>query len=257
MIRIAVPAATTLITVALLVGVAGWNRSRQPRQVIVLTERELPLESPGSAGDNAGLRLRVAIEHRHEPLDAMNWLNDDRLRALGFMLNVPASAPEAATTYGRMPPRVGWVVLEHGGPAYRDIERRRELRSEQWRGPRGMWSRLVPVDAGPDPDALLARYPSGHLIMPAIFGVVHVSPSSGGPHVYGMLREVVPSTIAVPHALGSVLDGLPSHASAEEQAPRYDAELAMGPLGVPYVRSIRRSDGSRTTPVARDIQPRP
>ena len=64
--RIAIPAATLLIVVAGIVGLAGWNRSAEPRQVIELTERELSLPFGYEDGlrDGAPLKLHLQIEYR-------------------------------------------------------------------------------------------------------------------------------------------------------------------------------------------------
>jgi hypothetical protein len=248
MIRIAIPALTVLVVVAGLVGVASWNRSRQPQQTLIVTESELSLPSSAGGDDDMGVQLRIEIEHRSDPLDARNWLTDDRLRALGFSLHVPGGSPEAADAYDNLPPRVGWVVLEYGGAAFQEIERRRMMKREagQRRDGRAP-TRLVPVDAGPDFESLRAKYPSGHLILRAIFALTYIGPSATapvrGPLVHGRLRELVPATVSVPRHLRPVVDGLsppsvPSDGSSVP--PRYEAEIATGPLGVPYLRGLRR-----------------
>ena len=242
MTRLAAPALIVMLAVAGFVAVAGWNRSGDARLVITLTERELPLRASGVLGDDdAGLHLRVAYEGRHDPLDARNWLPESRLREIGFALYVPVGAPEAVHAYDHVPARLAWVVFEYDGPQWRDIERRRRLRDPAG-GPASspeMRSRLVPVDAGIDFDALRARYASGHLIMRAAIGLAYVPPVDGGPLVYGVLRDVLPSQIAVPYAFRSLVEQLLPTDSGSVTAPRYEAELAIGELGLPYLRAIR------------------
>ena len=82
MTRIAIPAAIVLIVVASIVGLTGWNRSAEPRQVIELTERELslPFGSEDGLRDGAPLKLNLQIEYRGDALDARNWLSEERLR---------------------------------------------------------------------------------------------------------------------------------------------------------------------------------
>ena len=249
--RIGIPAATVLIVVAGIVGLAGWNRSAGPRQVIELTERELSLPFGYEDGfrDGAPLKLQLQIEYRTDALDARNWLSEDRLRAVGFTIAVPASAPEAADTYRRVPPRVAWVALEYDGPAFQAIEQRRVLEREKntWRG-QPEPTRLVPVDAAPDFDTLRARYPSNHLIARAVITLSYLGPSDRGPLVYGTVREIVPSTVAVPRAMRDTLGGLPPRPPTGPDGPhtlalpRYVAEIASGPLGVLYLRSVRRME---------------
>jgi hypothetical protein len=255
MTRVAIPAITALLTVASLVGLSGWNRSAEPRQIIELTERELRLPFGYDDGlrDGAPLELHLEVEYRYEPLDARNWLSEDRLRALGFSLGVPVSSQDAAASYRRVPPRIGWVVFEYDGPAFQEIERRRLLerekrKDEPYRG-QPEPSRLVPVDAGPDFDALRARYPSGHLIARAIVNLSYLGPNDRGPLLYGTIKEIVPSTISVPAYLRAPLMSLPARASSEPDGPhtlvppRYTAEVASGPLGILYLRTVRRIGG--------------
>jgi hypothetical protein len=250
MIRVAIPAILTLLLVAGFVGAAGCNRSGEPRLVVTLTEREvsLPYRSSPAPEDDPGLRLEIEVDRRSDPLDARNWLTDDRLRALGFPLHVPAGAPEAAETYRRVAPRVVWVAFEHDGSAWREMERRRALRreAEPYR-PRMEGSRLVPVDAAADFETLRVRYPSGHLIMRAVVGVAFQSAADGGPLIHGYLRELVPTAITVPRGLRPVLDGLSPPALTRSDGaphdpigPRYEADVAIGQLGIPYLRALRR-----------------
>lgn len=252
MTRIALPAVTITVVVAAFVGLAGWNRSGDPRLWITLTERELtlPWTADVPSGDDPGLQLRLVINHRSEPLDARNWLSETRLRALGFPLNVPLGDPTAEQAYLDLPARVAWVALEYDGSAWQDIERRASLgrRSEQgreWREP----SRLVPVDAALDFDTLHTKYPTGHLIVRAVIALSYVDAMHGGPLVYGWVRDIAPPTVTVPKNLRPVLDGLSRlevHAATppDQQpvvAPRYEADLAIGRLGLPYIRALRRS----------------
>jgi hypothetical protein len=240
MTRVAVPALIVMGAVVGLVAAGTWNQSGDPKLIIALTERELPMRgvSPTTPGDDPGLQLGIAFEVRPDPIDARNWLRESRLREIGFPLDIPAGAPQAADVYDKLPPRLTWVVLEYDGPAWRDIERRRALTAQGRHGP-PVRSRLVPVDAAPDFDALRARYPSGHLIIHGLIGVVYLPPSQGGPLLYGALRDIVPQTIAVPKRLRGVFDTLPARQEGTEFRPRYEAEVAVGRLGLPYLRSAR------------------
>jgi hypothetical protein len=250
MIRIAVPALTALLVVAVLVGVASYNRSRPPFSAVTLTERELLLTAYSPQDEERELKLSIAFEQRNDPLDARNWLTEDRLRALGFSLDVPPGAPEAEDRYGKQPPRLGWIVLEYAGPAWKEIARRRELERSNatvWRG----WlesSRLVPVDAALDAEALQRRYPTGYLIVRGVIGVVFAPPEQGGPLVYGQIRALTPSQVTVPRHLRPLLADLTRSARRHPDdgttvvEPRYEVDLAVGSLGLPYVAGVRRTD---------------
>jgi hypothetical protein len=228
-----------MIVVASFVALGAWNRSAEPRLTITLSERELTLWPSGGDRQHQPLRLRLAYEPRFDPLDTRNWLPESRLRELGFALTVPAGDPRAADEYDNVPARLGWVALELDGPAWREIERRRDLLAAEsaahLRPDRQ--SRLVPVDASADFDTLRVRYPSGHLIVRGVIGLAYVPPDRGGPVVHGTLRFVVPESVAVPASLRGVFEHV-GRATPGAQG-RYEVELAIGKLGLPYVRSAR------------------
>ena len=251
MIRIAIPALTALIAVASFVGLAGWNRSHEPLPSLTLTEREMPLSTQlVTVEDGDGLQLPLVHQWRSDALDARNWLPEAKLRALGFPLNVPVGDPSAYQVYSDLPPRLAWVVFEYGGPAWQEIERRRAVqRQEAWRV-RWADSRLVPVDAGLDVHVLRGQYPTGHLIVRGVIAINFLGSSSGGPLVYGALREIVPSVVTPPRELIPTLIGLapfsiPPTRPEEprpELVPRYEVEVGVGRLGIPFIKGIRRLD---------------
>lgn len=239
MIRIALPAVIVLVTVATFVAQAARNRAGEPRLTITLTERELRLERWGAAGDEAAsVELRFDVAHRTDPLDARNWISDMRLREIGFDLDIPAGAPAAAEFYDHVPPRRAWVVLEYDGPAWRALQRRAAL-SPDGSSRFESSSRLVPVDAGADPEALARRHP-GHLVLPAIIGLAYLAPAQGGPLVYGVLSRLVPAELTVPRELRAVFMGLDTRSGETSREPRYEVDIAIGHLGLPYVRDARR-----------------
>jgi hypothetical protein len=235
--RIAIPGVAALLTVVAFVTLSGWNRSAPPRLQITLSERELRLwnTAPSANGDESGVQLRIEIQRRDDPLDARNWLTEERLRALGFSFDVAPGAPEAQRTYTRALPRIAWVAFELNGPAWRDIERRLALQPDalERQGTAIQDSRLVPVDASLDVDTLLARYPYDHLVLRASIELGFVPPANKGPLVYGRIRELLPSQASVPRGLR---DQLLLRGAATPV--RYDVELALGRLGIPYLTAI-------------------
>ncbi|MGE3189585.1 MAG: DUF4824 family protein, partial [Vicinamibacterales bacterium] len=199
MIRVALPAALVVAIVAGYAGVAAYNRGGAPVSVITLTEREmaLPWGSVEAPGDEPNLRLRLVVdEHGEDVLDWMNWLTPERLTELGFDLSTPIGSPDAPRVYGRALPRPAWVVLEYDGPAW---EARALRPAAIAAGVRSAGSRLVPVDAGLDVDALTARYRDGrHLVVGAGVGLDFVPVGRGGPLVHGVLRSRAPARLTVP-----------------------------------------------------------
>lgn len=231
--RIILPAVTALIVVWAFIAVAGWNRSGEPGQVITLTERELVLPRALPSDDDPGIQLRFNYSSRSEPLDARTWLTDDRLRALGFAMQIPVGSPDAATHYRRALKRVGWVVLEYGGSAWQESERRRAVSPEV--RPADLPTRLIAVDGGPEFEPLRARYQSGYLILRAVFALSYAD--RNGPLVFGYVQQLVPDVVTVPLRLR---DRLPTLGPRDDDhSPRYEVDLAVGRFGVPFVRDIR------------------
>ncbi|MEW6323244.1 MAG: DUF4824 family protein [Acidobacteriota bacterium] len=246
-----VPVALVTGLIAAMVGCGAWNRGLA-EQTITLTERELPLARPDRAEvpeeDRGVPRLRLEWQPRRDALDARNWLGDQTLEALGFELSVRPGDPAAERVYGRRAlPRVGWVVFELNGPAYREIERRRAVtagvdtpaggavaagRRRIPGRPDIPQSRLVPIDAGRDRQALLDRHgDGGHLVLPAIFAIEWTPASAGGPLVSGSLRAVVTSRLTVPAEWRGAVD-----------APQYEVDVAVGRAGLPWITAIRPRD---------------
>jgi hypothetical protein len=240
MIRIAIPALIVMLAVAGFVGAAGWNTSGDPRQIITLTERELSLPYRAAPpGDDPGLRLLLQHAAHFDALESRNWLSESRLREIGFSLDIPVTSPQAAAVYDHVPPRIAWVAFEYDGPAWREIERRRQLQPAERRPSYAGSSRLVPVDASLDYQRLATRYPAGHLIVRAVIALNYVRVEAGGPMVYGTLREVIPTRVAVPIAFRPILHNLAETDLRSEAAPRYEVDLAIGTLGLPYIRAVR------------------
>lgn len=245
MSRIALPGALAVLTVVSLVGIAGYNRSAERGATVTLTEREVWLPWAVSAADeDLDVKLTIQFQSRVEPLDARSWLTESKLRALGFPLSVPSGDPRAASTYDNLPPRLAWVAFEYDGPAWQEIDRRRTVQRQEDFGWPARLSRLVPVDADLDRDVLLGRYATNHLILRATVGLTYLGPSSGGPLIYGFVRQVVPSAIVVPRHLVSALRGLPpvavpSAGAADSFQPRYAAEISVGRVGIPLLKGVR------------------
>lgn len=229
-----VPAVTAVVVVCAFVAASGWNRSGESPQIITLTERELTLPHTKPADDDPGIQLRIKYASRSEAIESRNWLTDDRLRALGFAMQIPVGAPEAEAHYRRAMRRVGWVVLEYGGSVWLEMERRRALLPEDKQ--REFGSRLVAIDAGPAFEPLRARYPIGHLIVRAIFGLSYHEQT--GPVIHGQLEQLVPSSITVPTRLRNQVEDLTRQDVVD--SPRYEVDVAIGRLGIPYIKDIRR-----------------
>ena len=253
MSRLIVAALVLLISIGSLLAAATWNRSGDA-QFIVLTERELALPwtwENGRTDDDAELRLAFRWQLRAEPQDARVWLSDVTLRGLGFGTGVPAGAPEAELVYGRSLPRIAWVAFEFDGPAWRLIEQRQAMASpDRHLVDAGAISRLVPIDAGLDPEPLRRRHAEGTVVvLPAIVHMRYAMDSATGPSVWGWVPRLVSNDVSVPHRLRDRLRGLkravPGATGVDGTAPqggmepRYDVKLGVGRLGAVWVEDVR------------------
>ncbi len=175
-----------LINAVALAGVA-WNRSEPADSRLQLSERELGTGYEYWHKDNSGIALRLnyrwpGATSNDFSESGINQLTSAKMTELGF--SVPAELnDESVRRYRRQLDRDGLVVLEFDGSLYQqqlqrarqrlqqstadlaalpDNEELREthktaredLQREQTRA-----SRLFIIDAGPDQEALRARYP--------------------------------------------------------------------------------------------------
>lgn len=246
MSRLVVAALVLLLTVGALFGAAVWNRGGDV-QTIVLTERELSL--PWWWANDADearrpLRLTINWERRSTPQDGRSWLNDMKLRELGFTTGVPAGAPEAADFYNRALPRTAWVAFEFDGPAWRPIEQRQQLLNGA-DGRLAMTSRLVPIDAAVDRDVLLRRYRAAPVVaLPGIIRLRYDNHPTQGPSVWAWVESLVSPDVSVPRHLQDRLRPLRATPAGRNEAdepagPRYEVQLGIGRLGGAWVVDLR------------------
>ncbi len=185
-----------LITNAVALGGAAWNRSGEPESTLRLTERELRVVGgPEPDRENSGMALRLrwrTLGQRSDPADdfldgrysyngAPKWLDQGKLAELGFDTS-PKRAP-GGREYDSIPAKEVFLVLELDGAAYqaaleraREDDRRLKAAQAGKAGPKdreselkraaqrlareeSSSSRLFVIDAGLDAGALRARYP--------------------------------------------------------------------------------------------------
>lgn len=248
--RLLVPLVSLFMMVIGLLVFAGWNR-RQEVQRLTLTERELSLPwqwQNGGLDDESELRLLIGWERRDGPLDERSWLTEDKLGEMGFDFSTPIGDPRAERDYQRQLPRIAWVVLEYDGPAWREIEQRRRLKTE---APEPRFplepSHLVAIDAGADRAALSRRHTDERtLTVPAIFQLGWLTPDHGGPLVYGYVQRLVVNELTVPKrargALADLRTPRPTRTGSDTNPgpPRFEVDVAVGRLGFPWIAAVRR-----------------
>jgi hypothetical protein len=289
---LAVALGLILLTNAALLAAAGWNRRGEPIYELSLTERELAL--PGARLDEGtGLELSLVMTHqapgvvrraarwkRHElPSVEYDWLNRAKLLELGFRIDLDPDHPDAAHHYFHAMPRRVYVVLEHDGDAWNRWiagreEEIRQLRDEVAAGTadtgsladaeallaidRTMRSRLFPVDAGLDADALRRRYDgrSRHAVVAGLIRPQIVRHEDEAPYLSGDIVRLVVNRVQVSHKLRqTVEDLLPEESWPEVDArarkeaeggwpspspPRYRAIMAIGRRHEPWLVGVVR-----------------
>ena len=218
--------ALVLVSDAVILALAAWNRSGEPECVLTLTERELALP-PFAAAESTGVALtlelgdlpwftvrRVADRHgapRRGP--SYPWLDDAKLASLGFGAR-PAGAGATALGWYARAVRPAYVVLEMDGAGYAAVVAARERELEEARTElaegrtdmgrveglaklleidRSMCSRLVAVDAGRDAGALRSRYPdrARYAVAPGLVRLVVERPARGQPRLEALVELLV------------------------------------------------------------------
>jgi len=279
-----------LIVNLALLGAAAWNRRGEPLSELALTERELALpldRQEQSAGIALSLRLATrapellqrAAWTRHSDLPRLDqpWLDREKLRELGFPVDVDPASPKAARHYNSAQFRRAWVAVEYDGDAWnRWLERRAsalvELRrqvdagtaeaseltdGEAWLAfDRVARSRLVPLDAGPDASELQERYADRRriVVLPGWVRPVLDRPEDGPPVILGRVGGLLVQWVHVSRRQRELLTPLmPTEGSGtrlaqqREQAregwptptpPRYRAVLAVGRSHSPWLLRV-------------------
>ena len=281
-----------VVTNLAILAATGWNRRGVPEAELSLTERELAM--PGARQDDGtGLELSLVMTHeppgvvqrtarwkRYElPSANYDWLDRAKLLELGFRVDLEATHPNAAEYYSHAMPRGAYFVVEYDGEAWNRWisgreEQVRKLRRYVDEGTaelraltdaeavlafdRTMRSRLFPVDAGVDADALQRRYGDRrrYTVFAGSLRPKVVQPESGDPTLSGDVLGLVVSPVHVPRELRRHLDAfLPEETWGEIEAreqraaesgwpvptpPRYRATLAIGRRHEPWLLRVER-----------------
>jgi len=282
--------ALIVVTNIALLSTAAWNRRGEPEAELTLTERELALPA-ARQDEGSGLELSLVLTHRapgmvrrtarwkrHElpPFD-YGWLDRTKLRELGFRIDLDPSEPDAPEHYEHAMARRAYLVVEYDGAAWKrwlaDREKQlRELRRRVEEGAalpgdladaramlaldRTMRSRLFPVDAGMDADALRRRYPDRRrfAVVAALLRPKVVQAEGGEPFMSGQIDNPVVRRVHVPRNLRRHLESFLPHETWEEieererrvgeagwpspVPPRYQASMALGRRHEPWLVSV-------------------
>ena len=243
---------------------AARNRMGSTDAELTLTNRELGFHRSAS-DDNSGVTLRLEWTTRGDVFSiygkygntAAKWLKGQKLQALGFDCSVDPTGGDAERFYQRQGPRRTFVALEYDGPAWRAwLDAYHNAMEQQARigsnlaDSSGVQSRLIPIDADSDADALRTRYPnrSSILIVPGVVSIALVpyvgpreKPSTNrARRLEGYIQEIA-SSIHVPLPFSDEFqrrDGLRNDAAA---GLGYSVHLRYGALHEPWVTGVELS----------------
>ncbi|MDI6745576.1 MAG: DUF4824 family protein [Rhodocyclaceae bacterium] len=272
-----------LLTNAVALGGAWWNRAGEPESQLFLTERELVLPYRGyRMAENSGLALRLAWRVADAEGKAQHsnyggggvpaWLDGERMAALGFETRADPAGQETRRRYERQQPREVLIVLELAGPDWQaalqqaeenaarhaaaaavnadsmEFANRAKRAQEAWRHEELSSSRLFAIDAGRNLAALRARYPDKTRFM-IINGTLRprLLTRDKQQRFAGYIDDVSVSRINVPFALRPVLEQLPTraHNKAEDEEPRYAVSLAIGQRLEPWIVAVSALPANR------------
>ncbi len=240
--------------VVVLLGVA-YNRSSQ---------RELYLPYDNDA-DNSGLALRLRLRGLYaqeygnsDSAGLTDWLNKEKLAALGFDLSKLSDIQSGSHSYLKRISRPVFLVFEFNGPAYQQAlekaqvrlsraialgasnnglaEARRALAIESYSA-----SRLFLIDAGLDAQALRKQYEdtTRYLIIPG--RIAPLSNESRPRLLTGRVSEVATETINVPAAFRTILEPIRQQIKGQRYEERengtfgFNVTVAFGQRFEPWI----------------------
>ena len=270
-----------VITNAVALLGAAWNRSGAPESELQLTQRELQVPYWGISRESSGVSLNLLW--RTLPADtkdpgypgsggAPHWLDRDKLQSLGFDMTGLVGRAKADARRERPLSQSVLLVLELNGPAYQESlarMRRYALEAEaryaaapgsddlkrQSEGARNSASRaenegtrLFVVDAGTELSALRAKYPDRQH-----YAIVHgqvrpwVHDSDNGIKIEGFVDQISNANVNVPYAYRAAFVGenrMTRNGAAGPNAP-VAATIAFGKRLEPWVVALSVSAPAR------------
>ena len=273
-------AGAVLILLANAVALTGvyFNRSGEPEARLTLSQRELGIPWDWRVPrDNSGLVLGLnwrvpdgsAVDYSYGGYGyhggTPEWLDEPRMKALGFDTAAVAENSEGRRRFERQLPREALLVLELAGPSWQQaLERARtnaarheaarlanadskefaekakraqeQLKNEETRN-----SRLFAIDVGADRSALRAKYPDRgrYLILKATLRP-RLETQDKKTRVTGYVSDLAAQRINVPHALRQTLEPelrKPRRNGLDPDA-NFEATVAVGQRLEPWIDAI-------------------
>jgi hypothetical protein len=259
--------AIILLTNAVALGGAWYNRSGEPESQLQLTQRELHRSYSYSGKDNSGISLSLNWRFEQTELNEYGfgmysgnwgvplWLDEAKMAGLGFDTEKLGKTTEYRQRYREFQPKEVLLVLELDGPAYRHhvqrsreyVEERRKLLAaspenaelqrkaksaeDNFKREEESGSRLFVVDAGRDMTTLRAAYPD-HTRYAIVSGLIRPTTTNVKKvtRVGGNITELHAGLINVPLNFRQVFSG----------AVSYKATVAFGKRLEPWIVAASR-----------------
>jgi hypothetical protein len=245
-----VAAAVIVVSNAVGLGYAWWNRSGAVEADLALTEREAFVDARET--ENTAIMLRLSWIDPSRASGTASWFDTAKLREVGFDCSVPPTG-ENAKFYMGQASRAVYAALEYEGDGW---QRYLETIPE---GPERVSalaaSHLVVIDAGLDAADLRRRHPDRRrvVIAPATAAIEMRRPLNGSPVLAGHVTVVYPFELSVPKPVRGVFERLPASRQGPFEPrsswrgtplagpPRYTVTLQWGRSLEPWLAGAERA----------------
>ena len=247
-----------LLSNAMVLSHAIYNRSGEPESSIQLTERELRLPYQHRNKENSGISLqfvwqtaqRSIYEPRYYRSFTIN-VTAEKLNTLGFDRDKECGKLDKRR---RFLARKGWIALEYNGASYsnqiesfeinlqdrqteigpspgRNEQKDLKHLSQKLENLRHHGSRLYAIEVSLTKSELTQNYPgSSYMFLPALIRFGKACGKEPGVHLKPLIKK-----IHVPKHLRATVENLPLWTYNTRTPPRYSATIAFGKLGEPWL----------------------
>jgi hypothetical protein len=278
--------ALIVLTNAIALGGVAWNRSGEPESVLKLTQRELwEPHVYGFSREEGGLQLNLRwrvlpadpdVAFYGEYQGAPEWLDEAKLKELGFDVSPPPATRRASWRYDRQLPREVLIVVEFDGPAYQKaLERARERAAKEaakgaatgktgpgtpaeqaatfLKNEETANSRLFAMDAGRDAQALRARYPdrARYAIVQGKVRASHLFGRGKDPRWTGYIEGIQNGQVNVPLEFRRAIERAPRPVPrwpAAADRPAFEVTVAFGRRFEPWILAVPAPPASSYQP---------
>ncbi len=241
------------------------NRYGEPDAHITLTERELSLRHK-TYKENSGLSLSINWrslpkeksddDYYYDRWRTPSWLNQKKLRELGFNIDYYLNLAKSDYHYKRVLPKEIYIVLEYNGVLYKESFRRTKIISRK-REDLSKYeadeilnrvvnrSRLFTIDAGLDHHKLRKKYQdrSRFIISKGLVRMNYWRDNSKGEKIHGNIAGLSIDSIHVPFKYRKEFDEIIKRDKNSKREvnppPRYEIELAFGNRLEPWILSVK------------------